>query len=58
MIRSIIFGVFFFLALAAAAKAAERSPADTVGAEAFGSLPVYFIENQGQIDSKEVAYHV
>jgi len=59
MIKGILFGGFLLLSLTTIATAAERIPADTAGAErAFGNLPVYFIENQGQIDSEEVAYYV
>lgn len=60
MSRYILFYVFFLLfSLTTVLSAAFFTPHDTPKIEqAFGKLPIYFIENQGQIQSDDVAYFV
>lgn len=60
MVKVISAGITFVLISLSGICAAGGGPAADRAAveQSFGSLPLYFIENQGQIDSESVAYYV
>jgi len=56
---ALIIAVFFLISCTTVSIAADCTPPDNAKVEQnFGMVPLYFIENKGQIESEEVAYYL
>jgi|GEM_PF-3350645 len=59
MFQKTSFMLFLVVFLGTDSTAADSAPADTARVQqTYGRLPLYFVENQGQIDNEDVAYYV